>query len=161
MPYQLIYASRLADGLPDSSVDGIAARAQTRNGKNDITGFLAYRDRWFLQLLEGDATRVMTLFDKIRGDTRHTDVTMLGFTPIAKRSFGRWRMGFVSLGRDLATLSTYLRDGVFEPKKLAPPAAFALLHHLATWDGGSPLEVSAPPIGSPRPPGGGPSRGPA
>ncbi len=48
----------------------------------------------FTQVLEGPREVVECTFDRIAADIRHTDVTVLSFTPTQRRSFPDWSMAF-------------------------------------------------------------------
>lgn len=55
---------------------------------------LIHLDNEFLQLLEGEKDQVMTTFNRIALDERHSHVVILGEGPIERRNFEDWDMGF-------------------------------------------------------------------
>lgn len=65
-----------------------------QNGKN---GAATGR---FIQALEGEEEDVLRLYDTIKQDTRHQQVTLLHTGPIDARTFAGWTMGFRSLLED-------------------------------------------------------------
>ena len=92
---RVIYASRWAEA------DRSEARhcwprswpASTRNNAAaGVTGFLLYREGWFLQALEGDLDAVDQAFDRIRRDRRHLDVRIVADEPAFERAFADWSM---------------------------------------------------------------------
>ncbi len=52
-------------------------KARENNSRDNITGCLLYYEGEFIQYLEGNQVKVLTLFDKINADKRHKDVTLL------------------------------------------------------------------------------------
>ena len=102
--YRLIYCSRniVADAVPDArtpeglerEIRSILAASRIRNQANGITGALLFTSLGFAQVLEGRREAVESLFERIGADPRHSDVTVLSFTPAERRSFPDWSMGF-------------------------------------------------------------------
>ena len=88
---QLIYASR-PFGYDTSVLAGILSTARVKNKQNDITGSLICRADIYLQLLEGPAEKIDTLFEKIRRDDRHLEVTVLSREQVEERLFPGWDM---------------------------------------------------------------------
>jgi hypothetical protein len=54
----------------------------------------------FIQALEGEEEEVLRLYDIIKQDTRHRQVTLLHTGTIDTRNFAGWSMGFRSLLED-------------------------------------------------------------
>jgi hypothetical protein len=73
----------------------IHAKAIEVNGRNDVTGFLAFTMRNFVQVLEGERAVVTSTFDRIARDRRHKDIELLGIMHCQQRIFGRWAMGAI------------------------------------------------------------------
>lgn len=102
--YRLIYCSRnmIARVVPGASspeglereIRAILATARARNKASNVTGALLFTALGFAQVLEGARDVVEPLFERIGIDPRHTDVTVLSFTPTERRSFPDWPMGF-------------------------------------------------------------------
>lgn len=70
----------------------IVTNARRQNAALEVSGFLWFDRSHFFQILEGEDTRVRTLFDRISADRRHRDVALLSRTDIAVRIFGEWSM---------------------------------------------------------------------
>ena len=100
--YRLLYCSRnvIATNSAGQPVDveaelhAILASARPRNKADNITGALLFTVSGFAQVLEGYREAVERTFERISSDPRHTDVTVLAFTPTERRSFPDWPMGF-------------------------------------------------------------------
>ncbi len=75
--YQLIYLSRLAPDFSATCVAEIVRSARQRNRMQGIGSLLVFDGGRFCQYLEGDATTVCALTDRIRADGRHTDCRIL------------------------------------------------------------------------------------
>lgn len=132
MLYRLIYASEAADHLTPDGVQSLLTNARRCNRLHDISGMLAFDSRYFLQAIEGDRQALSNLYGNLVRDTRHKRLLLLGFEPIAQRSFSDWSMGFAAA--DASGRRVYLRHGAsgrFEPHQLNAPAALALLNELS------------------------------
>jgi len=86
---RLVYASRSTfspgeahQGL-DPSVARILAKSRKNNAERGIVGGLFFGDGCFLQCLEGPDEAVDRLYERIRADSRHRDVTVNRFDPYA------------------------------------------------------------------------------
>lgn len=88
---QLIYASRMSP-LSQPDVELIVAQSQARNAARAITGALIYTGQHFAQLLEGPASAVEPLFDRIVADPRHQCVTIVDRCGVQRRMFSNWHM---------------------------------------------------------------------
>jgi hypothetical protein len=104
--YRMIYCSRnvIARAIPEAAtpegmeqeIRAILATARRCNTASNVTGALLFTASGFAQVLEGPREVVEQTFERISSDPRHTDVTALSFTPIERRSFPDWSMGFHS-----------------------------------------------------------------
>ena len=98
--YRLIYCSRnvitqvAPTGATEREVRAILDASRRNNAADAITGALLFTASGFAQVLEGPREVVERTFERISGDPRHTDVTVLSFTPTERRSFPDWSMGF-------------------------------------------------------------------
>ena len=94
MLQKLIYASQAIKPVDTGMLQAILDKARTRNEQDGITGFLLYADESFLQILEGEEAVLTATFDRIAKDARHRSVRVLERSPITRRRFGEWTMGF-------------------------------------------------------------------
>ncbi|MDC0458762.1 BLUF domain-containing protein [Alphaproteobacteria bacterium] len=76
-----------ATGLKD-----IIASSKKNNPEEDVTGCLLSGSTSFLQLLEGPAESINTLYSKIGRDSRHKSVITLCDEKIDERLFLSWSM---------------------------------------------------------------------
>ena len=90
----LVYVSTASEPMSDADLAELLAQSRERNGRNDITGMLLYKDDRYIQLLEGHEAQVQKIFDSIRRDDRHHDVQLLWFRYAQFRDFPDWSMGF-------------------------------------------------------------------
>lgn len=95
----LLYTSESSavTGLID--LVGILEDARLRNQQRQITGLLLHDQGVFVQLLEGPADQLNTLWVSLSQDPRHHSIKLLDRRPLRKRRFGNWSMGFA--GSDL------------------------------------------------------------
>lgn len=97
-PFRLIYRSRSRIAEEDRSrvLADIFGSARSNNKRVGVTGALLITDRWFVQALEGDESVVQSLYERIRGDARHDEVTIVESAPVDERVFSQWAMAEVS-----------------------------------------------------------------
>lgn len=91
---QLTYISTRHPQMADGEVERILAASRRNNPREDITGFLLFNGRRFLQHLEGPAARVEATFARIGRDPRHRALVVLGRKENQPRIFGDWAMAF-------------------------------------------------------------------
>ena len=118
--------------------------AQRKNRAQDVTGFLLFDKKWFLQVLEGDEQTVMGVYDRIKTDPRHSDITLLGRRPARRRNFGVWSMGGAIRTPDKYPI--FLRHGVGEsldPTKLTLDSIVMLASDLVAYEVGGAAEDEA------------------
>jgi len=103
MMIQLIYVSRAVTPFTREQLLDLLQLSRTNNGASDITGMLVYHHASFMQAIEGEEAAVMQLFEKIKRDSRHTDVAIVSTGQIRRRSFGSWTMGFFNADESSST----------------------------------------------------------
>jgi hypothetical protein len=104
MLYDLIYFSNATSVMQTSDINPILAQSRIRNADQQVTGFLMYvegiynhhKEGRFLQVLEGSEHDVTQIYDSIKKDLRHNQVTTLKEGPIENRNFSSWSMGYES-----------------------------------------------------------------
>lgn len=87
-----------ADSLSDGTVDEIIATAQHNNLRDEVTGFLLYNGRNFLQLIEGEAAALQSLLIKLAQDVRHNGMVIMLNEAIGGRSCSGWSMRHIGMG---------------------------------------------------------------
>jgi len=93
----LIYVSTSIKLLNDSELMDILRVSRDNNVSKDVTGLLLYKGGNFMQVLEGPDDIVEALFDKVKEDPRHKDVTVISREQISARQFPAWEMAFQNL----------------------------------------------------------------
>jgi hypothetical protein len=73
-------------------IENILASCKKNNPSMHATGVLLYSKDKFIQYLEGDSKELLSLYDKIKQDTRHEKVMMVSYGPIKEKSFPSWHM---------------------------------------------------------------------
>lgn len=90
--YRLVYTSARSSQCDEKEIDKILAASRRNNKPLDITGVLLHTHDRFLQVLEGEKDKVMTLYQKIEKDKRHGGSMMRFCEPVDERHFGDWNM---------------------------------------------------------------------
>jgi hypothetical protein len=83
------------------SVEGLRLlerAAQSRNRAEGLTGLALYDDGHFFQWLEGPTESLSRVWDSVRRDPRHTDVTDVKIRSTAARVFDGWDMALAIRG---------------------------------------------------------------
>jgi hypothetical protein len=95
--FALVYTSQATKGFDDSTLMEIFAISRRNNLRDQITGFLIYREGYFLQLLEGPEAKVRECFARIQKDHRHRALVLQGEAHSSERMMPDWSMGQVTL----------------------------------------------------------------
>ena len=88
---RVVYVSEKTDAS-DTTLKDIIASSQKNNPEEGVTGCLLSGSNSFLQLLEGPADFIDTLYSKISKDNRHGNVVTLCDDKIDERLFLSWSM---------------------------------------------------------------------
>ena len=128
--FQLIYVSTASDDyVGESELENILEQSVRNNAADGITGMLLYSSGTFLQVLEGEESKIEECFARIQQDPRHHSLYVLERHAIERGSFSNWHMGFKLLGpKDVAALPGYapIFESGFDPKTLGAKDGFAL-----------------------------------
>jgi len=128
MLVRLLYASRATSPIKAETLAAILVKATRNNAVLGVTGLLCHGDDVYLQVLEGGRAEVSTLYNRIAGDPRHRDVTLLTYEEIAERAFAGWAMGQVNLNRlNPSMVLKYSAKIALDPYAMTGKAALALL----------------------------------
>ncbi|MBC7436141.1 MAG: BLUF domain-containing protein [Bdellovibrionales bacterium] len=90
----------MAPATPVTAVPVILSRARQFNQANNITGMLVFDGLRFAELLEGPPDAVLELTERIREDSRHTNMEVVHHASVAERRFTRFSMGYVPIEED-------------------------------------------------------------
>ncbi len=93
----LIYVSSSVKLLNDQELLAILKKSNENNSAKEVTGLLLYKGGNFIQVLEGDDEVVNALYEKIKTDPRHKDVTVISREQTQTRQFPSWGMDFQNL----------------------------------------------------------------
>ncbi|MFI2810659.1 MULTISPECIES: BLUF domain-containing protein [Microbulbifer] len=115
---RLIYASR-AEFAPADPVQGvepnvgrILMQSRRNNKRSGIGGVLYFGDGHFFQVLEGEREAVNRTYQRISGDSRHRQLTILSVNTAETRLFADWSMKYVPAEqsvREFLAARDYLR----------------------------------------------------
>lgn len=107
---RIVYISRAtfatsnpADGV-EPTVSRILSTSRANNRKNGLVGMLYYGDGCFFQCLEGETSKVQTLYKTLLKDSRHKDLKILASEPIKRLSFPDWSMKYVPVDQHMQKL---------------------------------------------------------
>ena len=127
---QLAYVSSTSGLLKADDIVNILIASREKNENRAITGMLLYKDGNVLQILEGDESQVIQLFEIIKKDERHRGIIKLYQKSIEARDFPEWTMGFHHLSaedaRQLVGFSEIF-DPAFDMRAIKPSTAAELL----------------------------------
>lgn len=98
--------------MDDGQIHHILEVSRRNNQRDQITGFLIFRDGYFLQLLEGPESKVRMCLERIHRDQRSTQITIQGELFSDERIMSDWSMAYFSA----ESLSPSSKDllGLFE-----------------------------------------------
>ena len=106
---RILYVSRSKGPQTTTVTTSILLQAQVHNRVMGITGLLCQGPGVFLQVLEGERSRVNSLYRRICRDSRHKDIELLSHEEITERRFKHWSMALVKM-QDLS-LDPYTASG--------------------------------------------------
>jgi len=127
---QMLYVSGASRSLSPDEIEKILAVSRHNNLRDGITGMLLWADGVFIQILEGEARKVRSVFQRIEADDRHKNVMVVLEQAAEKRLFTQWSMGFKHLDPDMAA-----------DRKIFQISRAALEDRIASNDGGLFLET--------------------
>jgi hypothetical protein len=105
---QLIYGSTAVNPFTSDQLVELLKAARQKNERLNVTGMLLYYDSSFIQVLEGEAEAVDSLFETIKSDDRHEAVTRFFRRETAVREFPEWEMAFREItDADIAKVPGY------------------------------------------------------
>lgn len=94
--YEVSYRSMASHNVTDADVNNIIQTARKHNKSVNISGSLIYHRRVFFQLIEGSKKDILDLYESIKKDDRHFDVTTIWQGPKAFRNFEDWDMALIT-----------------------------------------------------------------
>ena len=94
MVYTLTYESVVADKMDNNDMALLLEQSRNNNKRDGITGCLIYYRGGFIQVLEGEKSKVLATYEKIKVDQRHKEVHMFSEDHNVERSFPNWGMAY-------------------------------------------------------------------
>lgn len=94
--HRLVYLSTAVGVLRADELDRIWLRARAANAAAGLTGLMLFHQGVFLQAIEGPAAGVASLYERIRRDRRHANLTVLESGPVEQRAFENSPMTYIS-----------------------------------------------------------------
>jgi len=107
MLYNLIYRSKISNGLTDELLMELANKSNQANLDKGLSGLLLHNSTHFLQILEGPKEHIENLYQKIRKDPRHSEVVLIALEPIPLRLHSELGMKFIN-ANNLDEIAIYL-----------------------------------------------------
>lgn len=90
----ICYKSEVKSALNLLEFEAIFNETQTKNDKNNITGVLVKKGVTFFQIIEGNEATINTLYQKIKNDSRHSNIIEFLNKSISKLSFKAFDTGY-------------------------------------------------------------------
>jgi hypothetical protein len=109
--FSVVYLSEGTRSFSEQDLQQILTKARETNSKLGISGMLLFKGGKFLQVLEGDREKVMTLFDQIAQDPRHNRVTLCSRACPRSGTFQTGRWDFMTWTR--LTPKNFLGSAIF------------------------------------------------
>ena len=118
MLQQIVYYSISKKTITEKLILEILEPSHINNSKKNITGCLLYHNNVFLQLLEGNKNDLSELFETIKKDKRHSDITLIIEENIDKRMFSDWSMAFHKIGASKTSVEKFKNSIGFFSKNI-------------------------------------------
>ncbi|NJX16165.1 BLUF domain-containing protein [Tamlana crocina] len=90
----ICYKSKVKPGLSILDTEALFQETQNNNNSLKITGVLIKKETVFFQILEGESNRLDVLYEKIKNDSRHSNIVELLNTTVGQLSFNNFETGY-------------------------------------------------------------------
>jgi|APGre2960657505_1045072.scaffolds.fasta_scaffold83721_1 hypothetical protein len=104
---ELQYLSEAKTSVNVWALTAIVDVSVVSNKLHEITGVLFFEQGYFGQILEGPRDAVEELWDRIKNDSRHHNIELLGITEIEERRFPKWSMKLFDAEEFLVTFPQF------------------------------------------------------
>jgi hypothetical protein len=110
--YTICYVSKASTALTNSQVEDLFEYTATWNNKHDVSGILLHSIGNFFQVLEGTEKVLISLFRRIKEDSRHGELYEIFNKSTSQPVFENYKSTFdiVKTNNDLKMLLTYLNQ---------------------------------------------------
>lgn len=102
MQYSICYVSNLAPGITLKEIQDLLDFCYKTNNELGIKGLLLYSEGNFLQVLEGEKEKVLEVFEKIKKDTRHTNIIQVVGREVTQKALDGYQVDMVKEDRKYA-----------------------------------------------------------
>lgn len=100
MIYSIIYKSKATANFSLEEVHKMLLDAKNYNKSKKITGCILFHKNEFIQLIEGDAHLVQSLYGRIKEDKRHFEIETLISTSSEQTLWNDWSMAFYDFSEE-------------------------------------------------------------
>jgi hypothetical protein len=97
MTHCIVYFSTSFGLFREEDLIDLLHQCRKHNHKANITGVLFYVQGSIIQVIEGSPEAVESLFDRIKQDRRHKNLTCVVNQRIEERLFANWSMSYETL----------------------------------------------------------------
>lgn len=128
MLVRLLYVSQPVGPVTTTMTSLILEKSKSYNKSENITGILCQGSGLWMQILEGERSKVNVLYSRIMSDRNHHNVELLSMEEITQRRFGEWSMALVYLSKDDPLVK--MAHPEFDPYSASAKDALAILDEL-------------------------------
>ena len=128
MLVRLLYVSQPVGPITTTVTTSILEKSNIYNKRENITGVLCQGSGLWMQVLEGERSKVNLLYARIMSDRNHKNVELLSLEEITQRRFGKWSMALVYLSKDDPMVQ--MAHPEFDPYTASAKDAFFILDEL-------------------------------
>jgi len=96
----LLYVSRMKKEYSKEDLKDMLNRFRENNKTYNISGLMLYYDGNIIQYIEGDKKNVYILYNNIKNDIKHYNITKVVDESITRRNFVDWDMGFKEIDKN-------------------------------------------------------------
>ena len=139
MLIRLLYVSQPVGPITTTMTTLILEKSDRNNKKEHITGVLCQGSGLWMQVLEGERSKVNLLYSRIMADRNHRNVELLSMEEITHRRFGQWSMALVYLSKNDPMVQ--MAHPEFDPYTASAKDAFHILDELI--ETGTPITNTA------------------
>lgn len=112
MRYAIVYVSTASNDLKEPEIKTMLEESVIWNNRHGLTGILLYSEGNFFQIIEGEETVILDLFESIKQDPRHHNVIQIFGKEIHKEAYDGYKSDFIYSNADYNSkkFETYLEQ---------------------------------------------------
>ena len=96
MKYAICYVSTAEKDLSPEEINHLLDQSKEKNNQKDIAGILLYSEGNFFQVLEGEKSEVLKIFELIQEDERHYNIIKIFGKEIPEKKYDGYEVDFIS-----------------------------------------------------------------